>query len=76
MSEVLPPPNTRDGQHLALIYEQLRTAILRGELVPGEALSQATLAREFNAGRTPYRWGVAHGHPFLVPFFQVCGHPR
>jgi DNA-binding GntR family transcriptional regulator len=54
MPEVLPP-NTRDGQHLALIYEQLRSAILLGELAPGEAMSQATLAREFNAGRTPLR---------------------
>jgi DNA-binding GntR family transcriptional regulator len=54
MSDVLPP-NTRDGQHLALIYEQLRSAILLGELPPGEAISQATLARDFNAGRTPLR---------------------
>jgi DNA-binding GntR family transcriptional regulator len=54
MSELLPP-NTRDGQHLALIYEQLRRAILIGELEPGDAISQATLARDFNAGRTPLR---------------------
>jgi DNA-binding GntR family transcriptional regulator len=54
MPEVTPP-NTRDGQHLALIYEQLRSAILEGELAPGDAMSQATLAREFNAGRTPLR---------------------
>lgn len=54
MAEV-SPPNTRDGQHLALIYEQLRSAILQGELAPGDAMSQATLAREFNAGRTPLR---------------------
>jgi DNA-binding GntR family transcriptional regulator len=48
-------PNTRDGQHLALVYEQLRSAILHGELAPGDAMSQATLARVFNAGRTPLR---------------------
>jgi DNA-binding GntR family transcriptional regulator len=48
-------PNSRDGQHLALVYEQLRSAILGGELAPGDAMSQAALAREFNAGRTPLR---------------------
>ncbi len=46
---------TRDGQSVAAIHERLRAAILRGEIPAGEVTSQATLARELDAGRTPLR---------------------
>jgi DNA-binding GntR family transcriptional regulator len=47
--------STRDGQSVAAIHERLRGAILRGELPAGEVTSQATLARDLDAGRTPLR---------------------
>ena len=37
---------TRDGQHVALVFERLRTAILRGEIPAGRATSQVALANE------------------------------
>lgn len=39
----------------ATVYERLREAILSGELVPGVALSENALARQFGASRTPVR---------------------
>jgi DNA-binding GntR family transcriptional regulator len=46
---------TRDGQNVALVHEQLRTAILAGDIPPGQATSQIVLARELGVGRTPLR---------------------
>jgi DNA-binding GntR family transcriptional regulator len=37
------------------IYQDLRTAILKGELAPGERLVEARLAQDFGASRTPIR---------------------
>ncbi|MBA3946851.1 MAG: GntR family transcriptional regulator [Herpetosiphonaceae bacterium] len=51
-----PPTATiRDGQSVAALYDRLRTAILRGELVPGSSVSLPHLASLFGAGRTPLR---------------------
>jgi DNA-binding GntR family transcriptional regulator len=47
--------NTRDGQHVALVHERLRNAILRGEIEAGATRSQTALAEQLNAGRTPLR---------------------
>ena len=46
---------TRDGQHVALVHDRLRDAILRGELPAGQTTSQVTLARDLDVGRTPLR---------------------
>jgi DNA-binding GntR family transcriptional regulator len=46
---------TRDGQNVALVHEQLRRAILAGDIPPGQATSQIVLARELGVGRTPLR---------------------
>jgi DNA-binding GntR family transcriptional regulator len=46
---------TRDGQNVALVHEQLRHAILHGDIPPGQATSQIVLARELGVGRTPLR---------------------
>ncbi len=43
-----------DGQ-VHQIHQRLRSAILRGEYPPGEALSQVRLARELGVTRTPLR---------------------
>lgn len=45
----------RDGQHVALVHERLRSAILRGEIPAGTITSQPKLASELGAGRTPLR---------------------
>ena len=49
------PRGTRDGQHVALVHDRLRAAILRGDLPAGETTSQVTLARDLDVGRTPLR---------------------
>ena len=46
---------TRDGQHVALVHERLRNAILRGEIEAGATTSQTALAQQLGAGRTPLR---------------------
>jgi DNA-binding GntR family transcriptional regulator len=46
---------SRDGLNVALVHEQLRQAILRGDVPPGPATSQLVLARELGVGRTPLR---------------------
>jgi DNA-binding GntR family transcriptional regulator len=46
---------TRDGQHVAVVHERLRDAILRGEIEAGATTSQAALADQLGAGRTPLR---------------------
>jgi DNA-binding GntR family transcriptional regulator len=49
------PGRSRDGQHLVLVHERLRDAILRGEVPAGHTTTQAKLASEFAIGRTPLR---------------------
>lgn len=49
------PRRSRDGQHLVLVHERLRDAILRGEVPAGHTTTQAKLASEFDIGRTPLR---------------------
>jgi DNA-binding GntR family transcriptional regulator len=44
-----------EGQHVGIVHERLRTAILRGEIPAGATTSQAALAKELDAGRTPLR---------------------
>ena len=46
---------TRDGQHVAVVHERLRDAILKGEVEAGATTSQAALADLLGAGRTPLR---------------------
>jgi len=48
---------TRDGQNVALVHEQLRSGILRGEIPTGE-ISQVALGRHLRAGRTPLREAI------------------
>src|SRR5437588_4957877 len=45
----------RDGQHVGLVHERLRAAILRGEIAAGATTSQTALAKQLDAGRTPLR---------------------
>jgi DNA-binding GntR family transcriptional regulator len=47
--------NTRDGQHVAMVHDRLRDAILRGEIEAGATMSQTALAKQLDAGRTPLR---------------------
>ncbi len=47
--------NARDGQHVAMVHERLRHAILRGEIEAGATTSQTALAKQLGAGRTPLR---------------------
>jgi DNA-binding GntR family transcriptional regulator len=54
----MPPredTSASDGQHVAIVHEQLRNAILRGEIEAGATTSQVALAQQLNAGRTPLR---------------------
>ena len=37
------------------IYEQILSAILEGDIVPGERMVQESVAREINVSRTPVR---------------------
>jgi DNA-binding GntR family transcriptional regulator len=48
-------PLERDRQHVGLVHERLRSAILRGEIPAGATTSQAALAEQLSAGRTPLR---------------------
>ena len=50
---VATAPN--EGQHVGVVHERLRGAILRGEIPAGATTSQAALAKELDAGRTPLR---------------------
>src|SRR5579862_5024618 len=47
--------NPREGQHVAVVHDRLRDAILRGEIAPGEATSQMALTKQFGVTRTPLR---------------------
>jgi DNA-binding GntR family transcriptional regulator len=59
MSEVMSNQpasgRSRDGQHVVIVHERLRDAILRGEIPAGHVASQAALASELQMGRTPLR---------------------
>jgi DNA-binding GntR family transcriptional regulator len=46
---------TRDGTDVAHVYDQLRQAILEGDMRPGAVTSQMELTRDLNVGRTPLR---------------------
>jgi DNA-binding GntR family transcriptional regulator len=48
----------RAGDIVAQVHEQLRNAILLGEIRPGVKTSQAELARDLSVGRTPLREAV------------------
>ena len=39
----------------ARLYRHLRNAVIRGELPPGQALSEAEIARQFSMSRQPVR---------------------
>lgn len=45
----------QNGQTVTAVHDRLRAAILSGELEAGAAFSQAVLASDFGAGRTPLR---------------------
>jgi DNA-binding GntR family transcriptional regulator len=49
------PAPLDDGDHSMALREQLRTAILRGELPAGVPLSQVELAKRLGVSRTPLR---------------------
>lgn len=49
----------RDGSLTDRLYEQLRQAILSGELAPGAALFEGALAEQFNVSKTPVREALA-----------------
>ena len=54
MSEV----TSRAGDNVVQVHEQLREAILSGDVRPGAKTSQAELARDLDVGRTPLREAV------------------
>jgi len=37
------------------VYEQLKNAIISGEIKPGEILNEAVLAEKYEIGKTPTR---------------------
>ncbi|HWD68548.1 MAG TPA: GntR family transcriptional regulator [Solirubrobacteraceae bacterium] len=49
---------SRTGDNVAQVHEQLRSAILEGEVRPGAKTSQAELARDLDVGRTPLREAI------------------
>lgn len=46
---------TDGGQSVDVLYEHLRHAILRGDLAPGDELSQVRLSKRLGVSRTPLR---------------------
>jgi DNA-binding GntR family transcriptional regulator len=46
---------TTDRQNVDLVHDRVRGAILRGEIAPGEELSQVRLAQTLGVSRTPLR---------------------
>jgi DNA-binding GntR family transcriptional regulator len=44
-----------DRQNVEVVHDRLRRAILRGEIAPGEELSQVRLAQTLGVSRTPLR---------------------
>jgi GntR family transcriptional regulator, rspAB operon transcriptional repressor len=51
----MSPVQVAEGRNVGLIHDHLRSAILRGELAPGDELSQVRLARHLGVSRTPLR---------------------
>ena len=49
---------SRTGDNVVQVHEQLRDAILSGDVRPGAKTSQAELARDLDVGRTPLREAV------------------
>jgi len=49
---------SRTGDNVVQVHEQLRTAILSGDVRPGAKTSQAELARDMEVGRTPLREAI------------------
>lgn len=49
---------SRTGDNVVQVHEQLRTAILEGDVRPGAKTSQAELARDLDVGRTPLREAI------------------
>jgi DNA-binding GntR family transcriptional regulator len=49
---------SRTGDNVVQVHEQLRAAILEGEVRPGAKTSQAELARDLDVGRTPLREAI------------------
>jgi DNA-binding GntR family transcriptional regulator len=49
------PAAHRNGQNVGFVYEELREAILVGDLAPGTVTTQLALAERFDVGRTPLR---------------------
>lgn len=49
---------SRTGDNVVQVHEQLRTAILSGDVRPGAKTSQAELARDLEVGRTPLREAI------------------
>ncbi|HEU4658685.1 MAG TPA: GntR family transcriptional regulator [Capillimicrobium sp.] len=47
--------NGTDRQNVDVVHDRLRSAILRGEIAPGEELSQVRLAQTLGVSRTPLR---------------------
>jgi DNA-binding GntR family transcriptional regulator len=50
-----PSAAHRNGQNVGFVYEELREAILVGELAPGSVTTQLALAARYGIGRTPLR---------------------
>jgi len=48
-------PAHRNGQNVGFVYEELREAILVGDLAPGSVTTQLALAERYGVGRTPLR---------------------
>lgn len=44
-----------DGQNVGAIHERIRDAVLRGEIAPGDEVSQVRLTRHLGVSRTPLR---------------------
>jgi DNA-binding GntR family transcriptional regulator len=49
---------SRTGDNVAQVHDQLRAAILAGDVRPGAKTSQAELARDLDVGRTPLREAI------------------
>ena len=57
-SGILPPRTDRQDESSSIsaqVYHQLRSAIIRGEISPGERLSESGIARQYATSRQPVR---------------------
>jgi DNA-binding GntR family transcriptional regulator len=56
--EKTPPRMARQGESPSIsgqVYRQLHSAIIRGEISPGERLSESEIARQYSTSRQPVR---------------------